>query len=177
MAGSSTFDSEIDDGPEIDVAEGADELSDQYLQVWALSPQNGMISARQQAASPASPLQVVLHASGLALVLVVGVVLWNLWSLLAAFRDAMLWALLCSIALRDAKDFLVQQLDCQLQQPRCAACLLQSEPASTVSLVTVTRCPDRAPAPRLVRAGQTSRSISCVLPVITAGQWSCIQCQ
>ena len=97
MAGSSSIDSEIDDGPELDVAERSDQLSDQYL-------------------------QVVLHASGLALVLVVGVVLWNLWSLLAAFRDAMLWALLCSIALRDAKDFLVQQLDRQLQQPRCAVC-------------------------------------------------------
>eukprot|EP00891_Asterochloris_glomerata_P008925 jgi/Astpho2/8925/fgenesh1_pg.00133_%23_8_t len=77
-----------------------------------------MLPAGQQATSPALRLQVVLHASGLALVLVVGVVLWNLWSLLAAFRDAMLWALLCSIALRDAKDFLVQQLDRQLQQPR-----------------------------------------------------------
>ena len=122
MAGSSSFDSEIDDGPELDVAERADQLSDQYLQVGALS-----IHAVSQAASDffCVALQVVLHASGLALVLVVGVVLWNLWSLLAAFRDAMLWALLCSIALRDAKDFLVQQLDRQLQQPRCAVRLLQ----------------------------------------------------
>ena len=168
MAGSSSFESEVDDGPELDVAERADQLSDQYLQVRALATHNGMLPAGQQATSPALRLQVVLHASGLALVLVVGVVLWNLWSLLAAFRDAMLWALLCSIALRDAKDFLVQQLDRQLQQPRCAVCLLQSEPASTVSLSTMsvlTRCPHRAPTAPACQSGKPSRSFSCVLPV------------
>ena len=104
------------------------------------------------------PLQVVLHASGLALVLGVGVVLLNLWSLLAAFRDAMLWALLCSIALRDAKDFLVQQLDRQLQQPRCAVCLLQSEPASTISLSTMSmlaRCRHQSRARPLLSGRST----------------------
>ncbi|KAK9807670.1 hypothetical protein WJX72_005850 [[Myrmecia] bisecta] len=47
-----------------------------------------------------------------------GVFLYAVWTLLADFREPMLWALLCSAALRDMKDFLVRFLSDTLSQDR-----------------------------------------------------------
>lgn len=58
--------------------------------------------------------QLALHTSGNALAILLGLLIWNLNRVLAEYRDAAIYALLCSIALRGPKDFLVQHLDTQL---------------------------------------------------------------
>ncbi|KAK9806751.1 hypothetical protein WJX72_001428 [[Myrmecia] bisecta] len=60
-----------------------------------------------QASTNTMYVQLALNAGGTALAIVVGLVIWSIWTVLADFRDAMLWALLCSVALRDIKDYLV----------------------------------------------------------------------
>lgn len=63
-------------------------------------------------------VQLALYCCGNALALVLGLIIWEVWNLLADFRDAMLWALLCSIALRDLKNHLVQLWRERLNQER-----------------------------------------------------------
>ncbi len=66
--------------------------------------------------------QLAVYACGNALAIVLGVVLYNVWIVLSDFRDPMLWALLCSVALRDAKNYSVKVLDEELgKRNRCGA--------------------------------------------------------
>ena len=65
-------------------------------------------------------LQVALYAGGNILTLVIVLGLWTVWSLLSTFRDAMLWALLCSTALQDVKEHLVSTLRRHLTKDRYA---------------------------------------------------------
>ncbi len=62
----------------------------------------------------------VLHAGGNALTLVLAALVWFSWRVLADFRDAMLMALLCSVALRDVRDTLVASWRDWLSADRCA---------------------------------------------------------
>ncbi|KAI3438020.1 hypothetical protein D9Q98_000463 [Chlorella vulgaris] len=77
---------------------------------------------QQTAANPAQPsqtyMQLALYLAGNALSVFIGLLIWNLNSVLADFRDSMLYALLCSIALRPVKDWVVQQLERSLADPR-----------------------------------------------------------
>lgn len=68
-------------------------------------------------------LQLALYAGGNMLTIVIVLGLWTVWSLLSAFRDAMLWALLCSTALQDVKEHVVRKLRIQLAKDR-SGCLL-----------------------------------------------------
>ena len=61
----------------------------------------------------------VLHAGGNALTLVLAALVWVSWRVLADFRDAMLMALLCSVALRDVRDALVASWRTRLSGDRC----------------------------------------------------------
>lgn len=63
-------------------------------------------------------LQLALYAGGNILTIVIVLGLWTVWSLLSAFRDAMLWALLCSTALQDVKEYIVRSLRHQLARDR-----------------------------------------------------------
>lgn len=76
--------------------------------------------------------QIALYAGGNALSLALAVLLFQLSAVLADFRDPMLYALLCSIALRGPKDWLVQRLDARLDQDRCVAHLRQRTPTGAV---------------------------------------------
>ncbi|KAK9855156.1 hypothetical protein WJX84_000903 [Apatococcus fuscideae] len=60
-------------------------------------------------------LQIAVHAFGIALAVVIGLVLLSVWNLLKEFREPMLWALLCSVALRDAKEVLIEAVQSRLQ--------------------------------------------------------------
>ncbi len=62
----------------------------------------------------------VLHAGGNALTLVLAALVWFSWRVLADFRDAMLMALLCSVALRDVRDTLVASWREWLSADRCS---------------------------------------------------------
>ncbi len=61
----------------------------------------------------------MLHAGGNALTLVLAALVWVSWRVLADFRDAMLMALLCSVALRDVRDALVASWRAWLSADRC----------------------------------------------------------
>ena len=63
-------------------------------------------------------LQLALYAGGNILTIVIVLGLYTVWSLLSAFRDAMLWALLCSTALQDIKEYIVRSLRLQLARDR-----------------------------------------------------------
>ncbi|EFN55069.1 hypothetical protein CHLNCDRAFT_134947 [Chlorella variabilis] len=63
-------------------------------------------------------LQLALYLAGNAITVAIGLLIWNLNSVLADFRDSMLYALLCSIALRPVKDWLVAHMDASLGDPR-----------------------------------------------------------
>ena len=63
-------------------------------------------------------LQLALYAGGNMLTIVIVLGLCTVWSLLSAFRDAMLWALLCSTALQDIKEHIVRKLRLQLAKDR-----------------------------------------------------------
>lgn len=65
-------------------------------------------------------MQVAMYASGNALAALVGLLLWNVYGVLADYRDAAIYALLCSVALRPAKTWLVHYLADQLAH-KCAA--------------------------------------------------------
>ena len=65
-------------------------------------------------------LRLALYAGGNILTLLLVLGLWTVWSLLATFRNPMLWALLCSTALQDVKEDLVVYLNRKLTQERCA---------------------------------------------------------
>ena len=65
-------------------------------------------------------LRLALYAGGNILTLLLVLGLWTVWSLLATFRNPMLWALLCSTALQDVKEDLVVYLNHKLTQERCA---------------------------------------------------------
>lgn len=60
--------------------------------------------------------QIALYAAGNALSLAVFLMLYHTSAVLSDFRDPMLYALLCSIALRGPKDWLVQQVEARLSQ-------------------------------------------------------------
>lgn len=64
--------------------------------------------------SAASYSQLALYTTGNALALLLALLLWNLNRVLADYRDAAIYALLCSLALRGPKDSLVRFLDEQL---------------------------------------------------------------
>lgn len=63
-------------------------------------------------------LQLALYAGGNILTIVIVLGLWTVWTLLSAFRDAMLWALLCSTALQDIKQHIVRNLRHKLASDR-----------------------------------------------------------
>ncbi|KFM24544.1 Transmembrane protein 245 [Auxenochlorella protothecoides] len=73
---------------------------------------------REEDARPALPqrayLQIALYASGNALAALIGLLLWNLYAVLADYRDAAVYALLCSVALRGPKTWLVDYLGREL---------------------------------------------------------------
>ncbi|KAL6780470.1 hypothetical protein ACKKBF_B13030 [Auxenochlorella protothecoides x Auxenochlorella symbiontica] len=73
---------------------------------------------REEDARPALPqrayLQIALYASGNALAALIGLLLWNLYAVLADYRDAAVYALLCSVALRGPKTWLVDYLEREL---------------------------------------------------------------
>lgn len=63
--------------------------------------------------------QVALHACGIVLAVLIVVVLYTLWNVLSAFQEPLLWAWLCSIALKDLKQALVHVGQKELNN-RCA---------------------------------------------------------
>ena len=73
------------------------------------SPQSGLYTT------------IALYAAANALSLAVFLILYHVSAVLADFRDAMLYAFLCSIALRGPKDWLVDRIDWQLSQDRSLA--------------------------------------------------------
>ena len=73
-----------------------------------------------EAKSSTLPRLQVLHAGGNALTLVLLALVWVSWRVLADFRDAMLMALLCSVALRDVRNDLVAFWRSWLSADRCA---------------------------------------------------------
>jgi hypothetical protein len=66
------------------------------------SPQSGLYTT------------IALYAASNALSLAVFLILYHVSAVLADFRDAMLYAFLCSVALRGPKDWLVERLDWRL---------------------------------------------------------------
>jgi hypothetical protein len=64
--------------------------------------------------------QLLLYALGVCLANALSAALVQTWGILSGFRDAMLWALLCSVALRDVKEYLVKFWQDQLSQDRWA---------------------------------------------------------
>jgi hypothetical protein len=78
-----------------------------------------MESPRPFAATPSGLYaHIAVYAGGNALSLGLFFMLYQLSAVLADFRDPMLYAFLCSIALRGPKDWLVQRLDDRLDEPR-----------------------------------------------------------
>jgi hypothetical protein len=65
--------------------------------------------------------QIAVLAAGNALSLAVFLMLHHVSAVLADFRDPMLYAFLCSVALRGPKDWMVQRLSARLAQPRSLA--------------------------------------------------------
>ena len=74
----------------------------------------------RQASPPQSGLYttIALYAAANALSLAVFLIIYHVSAVLADFRDPMLYAFLCSIALRGPKDWLVEHLDWHLGQDR-----------------------------------------------------------
>lgn len=64
---------------------------------------------------------IAVYAAANALSLSVFLILYHVSAVLADFRDAMLYAFLCSIALRGPKDWLVERMDWHLSQDRSLA--------------------------------------------------------
>lgn len=62
--------------------------------------------------------QLLLYALGVCLANGLSAALVCTWGVLSGFRDAMLWALLCSVALRDLKEWLVKFWQQRLSQDR-----------------------------------------------------------
>jgi hypothetical protein len=65
--------------------------------------------------------QLLLYALGVCLANGLSAALLCAWGVLSGFRDAMLWALLCSVALRDLKGWLVSSWQQRLVQERSTA--------------------------------------------------------
>ena len=61
-------------------------------------------------------ITIAMYAAANALSLSVFLILYHVSAVLADFRDAMLYAFLCSIALRGPKDWLVERMDWHLGQ-------------------------------------------------------------
>lgn len=74
-----------------------------------MEPRPGRVLPKQRAYA-----QIALYASGNALAALIGLLLWSLYGVLADYRDAAVYALLCSVALRAPKTWLVNYLDQQL---------------------------------------------------------------
>lgn len=55
---------------------------------------------------------------GNALALALLFLLYQVWSILSDYQDALLYALLCSIALREPKSWLVERIDSSLSRER-----------------------------------------------------------
>jgi predicted PurR-regulated permease PerM len=74
----------------------------------------------RQASPPQSGLYttIALYAAANALSLAVFLIIYHVSAVLADFRDPMLYAFLCSIALRGPKDWLVEHMDWHLRQDR-----------------------------------------------------------
>jgi len=72
----------------------------------ALPPQSGLYTT------------IALYAAANALSLAVFLIFYHVSAVLADFRDPMLYAFLCSIALRGPKDWLVEHMDLHLRQDR-----------------------------------------------------------
>lgn len=79
-------------------------------------------------------LQLALYAGGNILTIVIVLGLWTVWTLLSSFRDAMLWALLCSTALQDVKEHVVHVLRQQLAKERCTASLCRETNGGSCSV-------------------------------------------
>jgi predicted PurR-regulated permease PerM len=79
-----------------------------------------METSPRQASPPQSGLYttIALYAAANALSLAVFLIIYHVSAVLADFRDPMLYAFLCSIALRGPKDWIVDHLDWHLSQDR-----------------------------------------------------------
>lgn len=58
---------------------------------------------------------IALYVGGNALAILAGLALLGVWRVLAGFQEPILWGLICSLALRDPKDQLVQYLESELK--------------------------------------------------------------
>ena len=77
---------------------------------------------------------IAAYAAANALSLAVFIILYHLYTaVLVDFRDPMLYAFLCSIALRGPKDWLVERMDWQLSQNRSVAVAVLKSVASPVA--------------------------------------------
>lgn len=71
-----------------------------------------------QASSNALYLRLALTAGGNLLALLILAVAWYCWQILSAYRAALLWSVLSSIALRDLRDVLVEDATRRLEHTR-----------------------------------------------------------
>lgn len=55
-------------------------------------------------------MQLLLHCGGQLLAAGFALLVWGVWTLLQDYRDAILWAMLCSVTLRDVKEYLTAQI-------------------------------------------------------------------
>lgn len=58
---------------------------------------------------------LTLYVGGNALAVGAGFVLLSVWRILAGFQEPIIWGVICSLALRDTKDHLVQYLESELK--------------------------------------------------------------
>jgi hypothetical protein len=61
---------------------------------------------------------IIVYAGGNALSIAVCLLLYQITAVLSDFRDPMMYALLCSIALRSPKDWIVERLRTHLSKDR-----------------------------------------------------------
>lgn len=82
---------------------------------------DGVLYTSDDEAEPQNTLytQLLLYALGVCLANALSAALVCTWGILSGFRDAMLWALLCSVAMRDVKEWLVKFWQDRLSQERC----------------------------------------------------------
>ena len=73
-------------------------------------------SNRQGGAGYSAYFQIALYAAGHVLALLVGCALWIVYTLLYSFQEPLLWAWLCSVALRDVRNYLLEFLRKELAE-------------------------------------------------------------
>ena len=55
-------------------------------------------------------VQLLLQCGGQVLAIAFALLVWGVWTLLQDYRDAIIWAVLCSVTLRDFKEYLTTQI-------------------------------------------------------------------